>query len=483
MEEFNFETIASKSVKGFFALVSRTFLIQIFTTITGLILGAYITKDEYGVFFVVSSIVVFLTYFQDIGLAASLIQKKEELTTVELRTTFTAQQCLVLLFVIPALIFSRQIASFYHLSANGHILFIVLILSFFLSSLTTIPTVIMERRLDFNRLVIPNIVENIAYNCIILYMAIKGYGVTSFSVAVAARSITGLIVSYIVCPWNIGIAFDKAIFKKLVSFGLPFQANSLLALLKDDLFNLYIGRILPLGQVGYIGFSQKMAFTPLRLIMDNVIKITFPSYSRLQHDKEALKVAIEKSLFLISFIIFPLTVGISMLGPYLIHFIPRYNQWEGATFSLSFFAMSTIFSSIATPLINFLNAIGKVKVSLYFMIFWTAATWIVAPILIHFFGYNGVSLSVFFISISSLAVVVIARRYVNFSFISPIGSQFVAACAMALFVFLTKGIIISLPFFLIEIILAGIFYLTVLYVIAGSELKKTIKYIISIVKK
>jgi len=40
-----------------------------------------------------------------------------------------------------------------------------------------------------------------------------------------------------------------------------------------------------------------MAFAPLRLIMDNVIRITFPSFSRLQNEKEVLERAIEKSIF------------------------------------------------------------------------------------------------------------------------------------------------------------------------------------------
>ena len=71
--------------------------------------------------------------------------------------------------------------------------------------------------------------------------------------------------------------------------------------MKDDLLTIFLGKILPIAQVGFIGFAQKWAFYPLRLIMDNVIRITFPSFSRLQHDKNLLGLAIEKSLFVSSF--------------------------------------------------------------------------------------------------------------------------------------------------------------------------------------
>ena len=121
-----------------------------------------------------------------------------------------------------------------------------------------------------------------------------------------------------------------------MSFGIPFQLNSFLALIKDDLFIAYLGKVLPIAQVGYIGFAQKWAFAPLRLIMDNVIRITFPSFSRLQDEKEVLTKAIEKSIFAASFLIFPSLVGLVILSPYFVHLIPKYLKWEPALMSLFF---------------------------------------------------------------------------------------------------------------------------------------------------
>ena len=301
MEDFDLDVVARKSVRGIFALVSRTFFIQVLSIAASFILTIFLDPGSYGVFFVVSSLVVFLTYFQDIGLAAALIQKKEEVTKEELRSTFTLQQILVLLIVIPVLIFSKDIAVFYKLNASGYVLLISLTISFFLSSLRTIPTVILERKLDFKKLVIPQIAENLVYNLSLIYFSISGFGLTTFTIAVLARSVVGLVITYFIQPWPIGLSFNLRSIKNLISFGIPFQANTILALIKDDLLTVYVGKILPFSQVGYIGFAQKWAFMPLRLIMDNVIKITFPSMSRLQHDKTALKLAVEKSLFLVSY--------------------------------------------------------------------------------------------------------------------------------------------------------------------------------------
>lgn len=471
------DSVARKSVRGVFALVSRTFLIQILGVATSFILTIFLSPTNFGVFFVVSSIIVFFNYFQDIGLAASLIQKKKEPTILEFQTVFTVQQILVLSLVIPAFAWSRQIASFYNLDSRGYLLLIALLASFVLSSLRTIPTILLERRLEFGKLVVPQIVENIFYNVSLIVFAVLGFGVTSFTIAVLARAISGLVATYLVQPWNIGIAFDFPSFKKLISFGIPFQANSILALVKDDLLTIYLGKVLPFAQVGYIGFSQKWAYLPLRLVMDNVIKVTFPSYSRLQHDKDVLKLAIEKSLFLISFFIFPTVVGIVLLSPYMIQFFPRWEKWEPALLSLMFFSLNIVFSSISTPLTNFLNAIGRVKITLYFMIFWTVATWILTLIFIQLLGFNGVAVASFVVSISSVFVLIVARRFIRFEILKPIVRQFLAAIVMGIFIFLNRGIVVNLPMLIVEILISGVFYALLIFLLAREELLRTLKFI------
>src|SRR5690606_19447601 len=116
-----------------------------------------------------------------------------------------------------------------------------------------------------------------------------------------------------------------------------------------------------------------------------------------------MRLAIEKSLFLISFFIFPIAVAIIMFSPFLVSFIPNYGKWQPALLALSFYSLNSIFSSISTPLTNFLTAIGKIKVTLYFMVLWTAATWILTPLFIMLFGYNGVAAASFVVSLTSVA--------------------------------------------------------------------------------
>ncbi len=476
MEDFTFEAIAKKSVHGVIALTSRTFFIQLLGIVASFILTVYLDEFSFGVFAIVSSLIVFFSYFQDIGLAASLIQKKEKPTIIDYRTVFSIQQIVVLALVIPSVLFSGNIVSLYGLSIEGQYLFIALLVSFFISSLRTIPTVMMERDLSYNRLVIPEIVEGVLYNVALIIGAVTGMGIMSFTVAVLVRAIGGFIATYIVRPWSIGIAFDKKSLKTLLSFGVPFQLNSILALFKDHFLTLYLGLILPLSQLGIIAFAQKLAFLPLRLIMDNIIRITFPSYSRLQDDKKSLKIAIEKSLFVISFFIFPAAVMIIMFTPFLIEFIPRYEKWQPAILSVIFFALSTVLASISTPLTNFLNAIGKVKITLYFMIFWTISTWVITIFLVDIYGYNGVAAAVFLVSLSSFGVFAVSKRYLKFSIFFPTYKSFIGSVILAGAVYLIRPLVSSFMQMLIWAFISGLVYLLIMVLISRKELLSTIKF-------
>lgn len=484
MEELDIAIVTKRSIRGVFAFVSRTFFIQIIGLIVNFLLTIFLSPSVFGVFFIVSAVIAFLSYFSDIGLAAALIQKKESLTDEDLKTTFTIQQILVTFIVVIAFILSSQVKVFYGLGNDGIFLFQALVVAFFLSSLKTIPSILLERNLEFQKLVIPQVVETLSFNIVVLFMAINGFGVASFAYAVLARSISGVVIMYLVAPWKIRIGFSKTVAKKLLSFGIPFQTNSLLALIKDDLLIVYLGRVIPVAQIGYIGFAQKWAYMPLRLIMDNIIRITFPSFSRIAHDAFYLRKAIEKTLFAVTLFTFPAFFGLIVLAPYFIMIFPKYQKWEPALLSLIFFALNGVLSSISTPLTNTLNAIGKIKVTLYLMVFWTISTWILTPIAIQFFGFNGVAGVSAVIAFSVFIVVFIARRYVYFDIINAVRFPLFSSIVMAIVIYILSPYVISnLISFFAMICIGTAVYISTIYLLAKEYIRSDLKMIIQNLKK
>ncbi len=471
MQDVDIALIKKRSLTGVVALTSRTFILQVVAFIATFLLTIFLSPQIFGIFYVVSAIINFLGYFADIGLAAALIQKKEELTHEDLATTFTIQQILVGTAVTLAFIFSGPLAGFYQLDGSGLWLLRALIVSFFLSSLKTIPSILLERKLQFNKLIVPQILETLGFYIVAVWLAWGGYGIVSFTWAVLTRAIVGLVAMYVVSPWRMTFHISRNVANRLLKFGVPFQLNGFIALLKDDLLTVFLGKILPFADVGYIGWAKKWAEVPLRLIMDSVIRVTFPAFSRLQESRQHLRKAIEKTLFGLSLTMFPISVGLLFFVEPLIGIIPKYAKWEPALMAFYLLTITAIFAGLTTPLTNALNAIGRIKVTLGLMVMWTALTWGLTLTFVRIYGFNGVPMAFLLVSTTIIVVVALVKREVDFSF----GKSVFGACAGAIVQTLWyAGVLRVVPHSLAWLSVAGltgvILYMGVVYALEKKRI-------------
>lgn len=434
------QEIKQKSVSGAISYVLRNMLLNLIGLGSAGLLAFYLRVEDFGIYTLVSQIIGLLTFFSDIGLAAALVQQREKPSVTEYRTAFTVQQALSwFIFAITlVLCFLPPVKS--KLGSEGELVLLALGLSFPLASLKTIPSIILERRLEFSKLVIPQIFEQLVYNGILIYFAMTGYGIRSFTYAIVARSLIGVVVMYILQTWPIGLALNRETLNQVLRSGVKFQANDFIARIKDQLFYLVLGWNLPVLQYGYIGFAEQWSSMPYAWTVQSVIAITFPTYSRLQHDKKLLRKAIEKTLFFISASIFPILTGMCLFVAPFIQLIPRIHKWEPAVLTFILFTFSIGWGAISTPLTNTLNAIGKINTTLKLMVMWTALTWILTPILVKLFGYNGVGYSAFLISFTSVLPIYFVNKVVKINVWDQVWRQLFACVMMIVFA------LVSMPF-------------------------------------
>lgn len=479
MEKLDVESVSRRSVKGIFALSSRSLLLQSINFATFLIISVILSAGELGIYTAVVAIQRVVSFLTDFGLGAALVQKKEELKREDLVTTFTIQSGVTLGIFLVFFIFLGEIKSFFHLNDPGSRLLLVLVFTIFLSSFKTIPSILLERNINFGKLVIPQIGETLIFNLVLIVLVLNNFGIDSYTFAFLISSVIGIPLYYYVSPWKPGIGIYKASVSNL-KFGAQFQAKNILATIKDDFLTVILVRFLPFHQIGYIGFAQKLAFFLYRYIVDSITKVTFSSYSRLQENKEFLRLAIEKSLFFTSLIVFPLLSGIIITSFYLIKYIPGWGgKWEPAILSLIFFCLNAMVSSVSGVLVNVLDATGKVKTTLKLMVLWTILTWTLTPIAIFLWGYNGVAIASFMVTLTVFITIYLVKRIVDFEFVKSIYKSVIATLIMAVFTSLMGRFFINSLFTLIfVIILSGALYGALLYFLAGKEIIGDLKKVL-----
>lgn len=432
VEELSIDTIKQRAVKGVIVLVGRGFILQVIAAVAQAILWGLLGPYDLGVFAIVQAAVGFLGYFSDIGLAAALVQQKEKPDEKELSTTFFVQEGLVIIAVIILFFLAPGLARSSNLGIQGQILMYALGLSFFLSSLKSIPSILLERQLEFVKFSIPIFIETVVYYVLLVFLAWKGYGITSFTYAVLARSIVGLVVIYVLKPWFPKFTFSFKALKHLLRFGLPYQLNSFIAVFKDQGIIILLGTILGPAAVGVLDTATRMVNLPLRFVMDSVTKVVFPAFSRMQDERQHLTSSVSRTLFFLTLLSFPMVAGFVIASPIIFAVIPNYTKWLIAVPTITILSINTFFAIVSTPLFNLFYAIKKIKITMYLMIMWATLTWILVPLLAAKTGVNGAALGYAIVGISSSVGIYIAHKYVTFSVWNSLGKPLLATIVMGI---------------------------------------------------
>ncbi|MCX6726681.1 MAG: oligosaccharide flippase family protein [Candidatus Shapirobacteria bacterium] len=458
-QEIDIQAIKTKTTASVLFLTIRNFGIQGISTLGFFLLTLLLGAGDVGLFAIVAESVSILGYFSDVGLASALIQQKTPIKKAELQTTFIIQQLLVFTALIVASII-YSIVSRSHSYGNAEFWIVVsLCYSFVAASLKTIPSVQLERNLNFKAISTIDITENFLFYTFAVIFAYLGFGVYSYALATFIRSTIGLIMIYKISPWPIGLSFSRESAVKLFKFGIPFQLNSFIAVAKDRLSNLLVASIIGRESFGILAWAQKGPRLPLSF-MDAIMKITFPTFSRLQHNPDLVRRSLSRSLFFVALTVTPMLVGVVFVASDFINLIPKYSKWLPAIFPLYFYAGNAAIAAITTPITNAFNAVGKIAITTKLMLMWTALTWIFYPILSFKFGYQGTAIATLIVGSSSFIVWFLADKIFGLNVFKAICRPVIASALMVIILLPVSALNLQpLPSIVLKIFVGSTTYL------------------------
>jgi O-antigen/teichoic acid export membrane protein len=475
MDNYDIVTITRRSVHSVVALASRTFFLQAISFITRIVIYTMLTATDIGIYTAVVAIQRVISFFTDFGLGAALIQKRGSLSQKDLATSFTLQLVVTFAIFLFVFFFRDMIAMLFNLRQDGVRLLLALVFTLFLSSFKTIPSILLERTILFGKLIIPQFVEAIAFNAVLAILLLRNFGLDSYTWAFLVSSIIGIPFYYFVSPWRPHLGLHRESLASL-KFGLQFQAKNILATIKDDFLVIVLTKLLSFREIGYIGFAQGIAFFIYRYIVDSVTKVTFSTYSRIQENADHLRLAIEKSLFFVSSVIFPVLTGLILLGPTFIQLFPRWGKWEPAIISLIFFSLNAMISSLSGILVNVLDATGRVTTTLKLMVLWTVLIWILTPVAVYLVGYNGVAIASFCVTLTIVITIWQVKRIVAFSFFTSIAPPTISCLLMGSVVILLRGIASDMLSLAVLVLVGGVTYLVSLSLLCGKTIAQDIRF-------
>ena len=286
-------SIGHRAVRSAAALGVRQVLVQGLNVLTGIILARILSPSDFGLFAILTFVTTFLVAFGDVGLGASLIREVAEPLEADYRAVFTAQQLLVGVVVVAAWMGAPFLAHAYHLPAQQAILFRLVALSLFFTSFQVIPSVRLERHLEFQKLAAVEVAQAVVYNGVTIGTALAGLGPLSFALGLLCRSIAGAAIINLVRPWALGWHWDWANIRRHLSFGVPYQGIAFTSLLKDSITPVFVGLTLGTSEVGYLNWAGMVAAYPALALMV-LQRVYLPAFARMQAHPQHLGRFVER---------------------------------------------------------------------------------------------------------------------------------------------------------------------------------------------
>lgn len=333
---------------------------QVATWAMTLIVVRLLSPSDYGLMALASIVLAFLLMINELGVGPALVQKKS-VDTGDLRQAFGIALVSNLLLLAIVWFSSPLVAAFFD---EPKLIPIIRTLSvqFLLIPLAVIPEAMLMRELNLKKKSIVNLIASVSGGVATLAFAIGGYGVWSLVwgslVLMTLRSLGFLVAApYFVMPQ---FSFEKA--KGLLSFGALITADRLLWFVYSRADVIIIGKTLGTEVLGIYSVAMQIASLPLQKVNSVLNEVAFPAFSMIQNDPDRVRSYLQKAARMVSFLAFPIFIGISSVAPSFVHVILG-DQWTQSVIPLATLACIMPLRMISNIVTSTLQGIGRVGIS------------------------------------------------------------------------------------------------------------------------
>ena len=429
-------SLKRKTTHGIAWVALSTIIIRLFNFLTKIVLARLLVPADFGLLAIGLLAINSMGLFRDLGLGATLIYKKDDSEYTAANTAFILLPLVASILFLIAYFAAPNIAVFFDNTAVEPIVQ-VLALTFVISSFGTVPSMLLEKELEFKKKVLPETVPIIGYACVTIWLAINGYGVWSlvYGQIVSAMLTAGLI--WMVSDWRPTFKFDRKIARELFGYGKHIMGASIIIFLVTNIDDAIVGRVLGMEALGFYTLAYTISNLPATQITHLVGRVTFPAYSKLQDDWGALGRAYLKTLKYVLMLSIPAAFGIFVIAPDFVSVVLG-DKWMPAVPALQVLCFFGLSRSIAATTGSIFQAIGKPKILFKVGVVQLFLMMLLIQPLITRFGIVGMSLAVvlplFAITIIELYLVCNILNINLNSVIKTISLQFFGGFVMLLWV-------------------------------------------------
>ena len=289
--------------------------LRVISMITTVILARLLNPDDFGVVATAQIALSTIGLFSGLGMGLAVIQSPHDRDKV-------AYQGFVVSAISGFLFFLVLVMNgpfFANLLKNPDIVSILQWMSVLvlLAALTTVPESLLQKDMLFGRVSIAIIVSEFTFMGLAVALATTGFGVWSLVYASIARGVVNLVMVWVLAPgwaWITRKPWDGPLMKSLFQFGLQASGSAVVSFVYSVLDNFLVTTHLGATALGFYSKAYDFSTRTVDGFINVIGVVLFPSYSKIQNDRERLSNAYLKSLRVMSFFTVPVALGMFIVA-------------------------------------------------------------------------------------------------------------------------------------------------------------------------
>ncbi|PSR53985.1 lipopolysaccharide biosynthesis protein [Adhaeribacter arboris] len=382
--------LKGKVVTGVFWNVVQLLINRSFDFAIKLILARLLFPNQFGIVGMATVFTSFVQVFNDLGIGAALVQRKEEqLKEVHYHTSFwTGVIWSVAIYLIIFFAVAPLAAVFYKEPVLRSII-PVLSIGVLSSPINLVHNAQLTKQMNFKKLAFISNVSTIFSGTLALVLAYLGYGIWALVFNSVATFIVAMPLYFKATGWFPKFMWDKQAFQDIFGFGVYTTGTNLFNNLIQKIDYLLIGKLLSASALGTYTLAFVLTDTFRSQLMNIMNKVMYPVYGKKQDDSLSLKRYYLNVVKYNSIVIYPIMVFLVVLGePFINNFFG--TKWHDTILPLQILALSVMVHMMVNSHGSLIRGLGRPKLEMNMQLF--KALFLYVPLIslgIYKFGIIG----------------------------------------------------------------------------------------------
>lgn len=336
---------------------------QFLNLLVFIVIARLIQPEDVGVVALATVFVAFAQVFIDSGMGDALVQRPV-VTRAHIDTAFWISLATGVALAVITILLAIPVGALFDQPRVTPILQ-VLSLSFVLEAASSVQMSLLRRELALRSLAVRALVAVGGGATVGISLAYLGFGPWALVGQQLTIGALSVLTVWRVSPWRPGPHVSREHFRELFSFGINIVGADILNFLSRRTDNLLVGAFIGTAALGFYTVAYRILDSTQALLGGIAVRIAYPAFSRLQHDRERLRNAFLRVNRVTSAFVMPGFIGLSLVAPELIVVLFGKRWTDAGPVAAVLFLVGVVWSSG-----NFgsaaLNAAGHPEISFRF---------------------------------------------------------------------------------------------------------------------